>query len=220
MLSTAKHLRLLLVSSAGPVIVSRAQLAHYPSDPPESRRLDRAFLDQSTDRRHPSADSPAHKSVRLGAGSLRELKQAIVRNGTPRLKGLAVAALSILIARAKAMSVTDLIYRKLKYAISKARNARNSEPVPSPAIVDRESMAKLTAELRTCGYNLANCAKRLGVVPRCGVNFSWALNCDTWGPRKQIRLTPWSKSSSADTKCRYLASQLISHPNPWMRPRK
>jgi SAM-dependent methyltransferase len=78
------------------------------------------------------------------------------------------------------MSVTDFVYRMLKYGMSKGRNFKHSEAIPSPAIVDRKRMATFIAELRTRGYDLANCAQRLGVIPRCGVNFSWMRSCDTW----------------------------------------
>ena len=80
------------------------------------------------------------------------------------------------------MSLTDFIYRMLKYGMSKGRNFKNSEAVPSPAIVDRKSMGNFIAELRTCGYDVANCAKRLGVIPRCGVNFWWVRNSNSWSP--------------------------------------
>jgi hypothetical protein len=79
------------------------------------------------------------------------------------------------------MSLTGLIYRTLKYGMNKGRNFKNAEAVPPPAIVDRESMANFIAELRACGYDLANCAKRLGVIPRTGVNFWWMRNSD-WSP--------------------------------------
>ena len=69
------------------------------------------------------------------------------------------------------MSLTDLIYRTLKYGINKGRNFKNSEAVPPPSIVDRKSMANFITELRECGYDLADCAKRLGVSPSSGVNF-------------------------------------------------
>jgi len=41
-------------------------------------------------------------------------------------------------------------------------------------------MAKLAAEFRACGYDTANCARRLGVIPRQGVNFWWVQ--DSWTP--------------------------------------
>ncbi len=80
------------------------------------------------------------------------------------------------------MSLTNYIYRMLKYGMSKGRNFKNSEAVPSPAIVDRKRMASFITELRTCGYNLANCAKRLGVIPLSGVNFWGVHNCNSWAP--------------------------------------
>ena len=54
------------------------------------------------------------------------------------------------------MSIAESTVRLLKYGISKARNVRNSELVPAPAIINRGDMAKLAAELRACGYNLTN----------------------------------------------------------------
>lgn len=78
------------------------------------------------------------------------------------------------------MSITESCLRMMKYGLSKARNIRNSEPVPAPEITNRASMAKLAAELRACGYDVANCAKRLGVIPRWGVNFWWVR--ESWTP--------------------------------------
>lgn len=43
--------------------------------------------------------------------------------------------------------------------------------VPLPVPVGPERMAQFAMELRGCSYDLANCAKRLGVFPRLGVNF-------------------------------------------------
>jgi SAM-dependent methyltransferase len=42
-------------------------------------------------------------------------------------------------------------------------------------------MANFITELRECGYDLADCAKRLGVSPSSGVNFLWAQN-GSWMP--------------------------------------
>lgn len=55
-----------------------------------------------------------------------------------------------------------------------------SRQVPLPAALDqRERMAGFIQELRSCGYNLANCAARLGVFPRLGVNF-WQKMRPNW----------------------------------------
>jgi SAM-dependent methyltransferase len=58
-----------------------------------------------------------------------------------------------------------------------------SEAVPPPKIVDRpERVRAFVDELRSCGYDLAGCAKRLGVFPRLGVNF-WQVLRPQWTPR-------------------------------------
>ena len=49
---------------------------------------------------------------------------------------------------------------------------------------DRERMTRFADALRRCGYDLAGCAKRLGVFPRLGVNFWPALRAE-WKPREQ-----------------------------------
>jgi methylase of polypeptide subunit release factors len=55
-----------------------------------------------------------------------------------------------------------------------------SREVPPPVILDeRDRMTGFTQELRRCGYDLANCAKRLGVFPRLGVNF-WSNMRTNW----------------------------------------
>jgi SAM-dependent methyltransferase len=41
-------------------------------------------------------------------------------------------------------------------------------------------MIEFAGELRTLGYNLANCAKRLGIFPRFGVNFAQAFRFKPW----------------------------------------
>jgi hypothetical protein len=47
-----------------------------------------------------------------------------------------------------------------------------SREIPLPVMPERrERMTKFADELREAGYDLANCAKRLGVFPRLGVNF-------------------------------------------------
>jgi len=55
-----------------------------------------------------------------------------------------------------------------------------SRQIPLPAILDRhERMANFIQVLRSCGYDLANCAARLGVFPRLGVNF-WQKMRSNW----------------------------------------
>ncbi|SRR6266851_5129379 len=55
-----------------------------------------------------------------------------------------------------------------------------SREVPPPVILDeRDRMTRFTQELRRCGYDLANCAKRLDVFPRLGVNF-WSNMRTNW----------------------------------------
>lgn len=58
-----------------------------------------------------------------------------------------------------------------------------SEGIRPPTILDQRSrMTQFSNELRRCGYNLANCAKRLGVFPNLGVNF-WHNLRPHWTPR-------------------------------------
>ena len=60
-----------------------------------------------------------------------------------------------------------------------------SEPFPPPMILNqRPRMTGFVDELRHRGYDLANCAKRLGVFPRLGVNF-WRAMRPNWKPRPQ-----------------------------------
>jgi hypothetical protein len=55
-----------------------------------------------------------------------------------------------------------------------------SRDVPLPVMPrHRERMTNFSDELRGCGYDLANCAKRLGVFPRLGVNF-WQKMRSNW----------------------------------------
>lgn len=54
-----------------------------------------------------------------------------------------------------------------------------SRDVPLPAIPERhENMTHFAGELRRVGYDLAACAKRLGVFPRLGVNFWQKMRFD------------------------------------------
>jgi hypothetical protein len=60
-----------------------------------------------------------------------------------------------------------------------------SEEVPLPIIPERrERMSRFVQELRSCGYDLAGCAERLGVFPRLGVNF-WQRMRFSWTPRTE-----------------------------------
>jgi SAM-dependent methyltransferase len=57
--------------------------------------------------------------------------------------------------------------------------------VPLPVILERhERMTHFAQELRRCGYDLANCAERLGVFPRLGVNF-WQKMRSNWTARAE-----------------------------------
>lgn len=59
-----------------------------------------------------------------------------------------------------------------------------SRAVPEPEILNRrERMVDFTNWLRCCQYDLANCAHRLGVYPRLGVNFWQSMRPD-WVPRE------------------------------------
>lgn len=54
-----------------------------------------------------------------------------------------------------------------------------SEDVRPPRLLDQpHRMLRFVEQLRSCGYDLAGCAKRLGVFPRLGVNFWQALRLD------------------------------------------
>ncbi len=58
-----------------------------------------------------------------------------------------------------------------------------SREVPLPILPERrERMRDFAQKLRSCGYDLANCAERLGVFPRLGVNF-WQKMRSSWTPR-------------------------------------
>jgi hypothetical protein len=58
-----------------------------------------------------------------------------------------------------------------------------SRQVPAPVILEQpERMAAFVQALRECGYDVANCAARLGVFPRLGVNF-WTKMRSNWHPR-------------------------------------
>lgn len=60
--------------------------------------------------------------------------------------------------------------------------ATTCESVAPPRILpDAGRMTSLADELTRCGYNLANCAMRLGVFPRLGVNF-WPVLRRGWTP--------------------------------------
>jgi HemK-related putative methylase len=57
-----------------------------------------------------------------------------------------------------------------------------SEAVAPPRVLaDPARMKSLADELATCGYNIPNCAERLGVFPRLGVNF-WPVLRQKWMP--------------------------------------
>lgn len=60
--------------------------------------------------------------------------------------------------------------------------ATTCETVPAPELLtDAGRVTNLAEELARCGYNLANCAMRLGVHPRLGVNF-WPVLRRAWQP--------------------------------------
>lgn len=52
---------------------------------------------------------------------------------------------------------------------------------PPRMLTDAGRMTSLAEELAACGYDLANCAARLGVFPRLGVNF-WPMLRRGWTP--------------------------------------
>src|SRR3974390_1632057 len=58
-----------------------------------------------------------------------------------------------------------------------------SREVPLPLIPERhERMTHFAQELRNCGYDIPNCAKRVGAFPRLGVNFWQKMRTD-WTPQ-------------------------------------
>ncbi len=58
------------------------------------------------------------------------------------------------------------------------------EEVSAPRILaDARHMTSMASELVGCGYTLANCAARLGVFPRLGVNF-WPVLRRPWTPNE------------------------------------
>jgi SAM-dependent methyltransferase len=60
-----------------------------------------------------------------------------------------------------------------------------SRETPTPITLNPyERMSHFAQELRSCGYDLANCARRLGVFPRLGVNF-WPKMRSSWTPRAE-----------------------------------
>jgi HemK-related putative methylase len=62
--------------------------------------------------------------------------------------------------------------------------ATTSQAVLAPVIpANCRHMEDFAGELRRCGYTLSNCAKRLGVFPRLGVNF-WPALRRKWVPQK------------------------------------
>jgi hypothetical protein len=60
-----------------------------------------------------------------------------------------------------------------------------SREISLPVMLERqERMTAFADQLRGCGYDLANCAKRLGVFPRLGVNF-WQNMRSSWTARAE-----------------------------------
>jgi SAM-dependent methyltransferase len=58
-----------------------------------------------------------------------------------------------------------------------------SEDILPPTVLgQRQRMIAFVDELRRCGYDLANCARRLDTFPRLGVNF-WPAMRSRWTPR-------------------------------------
>jgi hypothetical protein len=77
--------------------------------------------------------------------------------------------------------------------LAEAPSARSEQPasstlqticreVAAPVPVAPERMAQFVSDLRSCSFDLASCAKRLGVFPRLGVNF-WASMRPDWVAR-------------------------------------
>lgn len=75
----------------------------------------------------------------------------------------------------------------------RARHAGSEQPASStlqtisrevavPVSVAPQRMKQFATELRSCSFDLANCAKRLGVFPRLGVNF-WPSMRPAWVAR-------------------------------------
>ncbi len=90
-----------------------------------------------------------------------------------------------------------------------------SRDVPLPVILDSpERMTNFAQELRNSGYDLANCAKRLDVFPRLGVNF-WQKMRPDWKPRPDdlidnlIALFVDSREVSADLVARQISTSFV-----------
>jgi SAM-dependent methyltransferase len=90
-----------------------------------------------------------------------------------------------------------------------------SREIPLPIILERhERMSRFAQELRSCGYDLANCAERLGVFPRLGVNF-WQKMRSTWTPRTEdpidnlIRLFIDGRKVSAELIAKQISSAFV-----------
>jgi SAM-dependent methyltransferase len=60
----------------------------------------------------------------------------------------------------------------------------NQDIAPPVVLEHRNRMIDFAQQLRDCGYNLANCAKKLGVFPRLGVNF-WQPLRPGWIPKEK-----------------------------------
>lgn len=57
--------------------------------------------------------------------------------------------------------------------------ARIAQDIEPPTIVTDQRMSRFVRTLRECGFDTANCAQRLGVFPRLGVNF-WPAMRPGW----------------------------------------
>lgn len=90
-----------------------------------------------------------------------------------------------------------------------------SRETPLPVILDsHERMTQFAGELAACGYDVANCAKRLDVFPRLGVNF-WQKMRPSWAPRPEdlidtlIALFIDGQQISADLISKQISSSFV-----------
>jgi SAM-dependent methyltransferase len=87
--------------------------------------------------------------------------------------------------------------------------------IPAPTISDDpETMARLREELTRCGYDIANCARRLDVFPRLGVSF-WPEMRIGWTPKAEdpvstlITLFIDGRSVSADEVAKQISTFFV-----------
>jgi methylase of polypeptide subunit release factors len=90
-----------------------------------------------------------------------------------------------------------------------------SNPVAPPCTLHDRQMLNFVSELRDSGYNLVNCAKRLDVFPRFGVNF-WDSLRPEWKPQHSdlidtlIELFIDGRQISRDRLTKHVSSEFVT----------